>query len=68
MPLTRRFDRTVEARAERDPAFRIGLLQEAMGASIDDDIETGSLPLRDYAHASVAFDRLATKLNWSPEA
>ena len=47
MALTRDFRDTIKARAERDPEFRIGLLQEAIEAFLDADLETGKVLLRD---------------------
>jgi hypothetical protein len=38
MALTRDFKETVQARAERDPAFRRELLQEAVSATLDGDL------------------------------
>jgi hypothetical protein len=37
MALTRDFKDTIKARAQRDPEFRIGLLQEALDAFISAD-------------------------------
>ena len=47
MALTRDFKQTVKARVERDPAFRLGLLQEALEAFARGDVETGKILLRD---------------------
>ncbi len=68
MALTRAFKETVKARAERDPAFRVGLLQEALEAFISDDLATGKILLRDYVNATVGFEKLGTALHKSPKS
>ena len=68
MALTRDFKETVKARAERDSAFRVGLLQEALEAFISDDLETGKILLRDYVNATVGFEGLALALHKNPKS
>lgn len=67
MVLTRSFKDTVKARAERDPAFRISLFQEAMNAFMDGDVETGKIVLRDYVNATVGFEKLGKELDKNPK-
>lgn len=67
MPLTRNFKETVKARADRDPAFRIGLFQEALDAFLEGDIETGKIVLRDYVNATVGFEGLGEALDKNPK-
>lgn len=67
MVLTRSFKDTVKARADSDPAFRIGLFQEAINAFMDGDVETGKIVLRDYVNATVGFEKLGEKLDKSPK-
>tara|TARA_R110000772_G_scaffold60328_22_gene136294 strand:+ start:1303 stop:1620 length:318 start_codon:yes stop_codon:yes gene_type:complete len=67
MALTRSFKDTVKARADRDPAFRIGLFQEAMNAFMDGDVETGKIVLRDYVNATVGFEKLGKELHKNPK-
>lgn len=62
MPLTRDFRDTVKARAERDPAFRAGLLQEAMQAIVDGDLPTARVLLRDAINATSGFKQLGQTL------
>lgn len=62
MALTRDFKASVKARAERDPEFRIALLQEAVEALLQGDTETGRTLLRDYVNAPVGFVQLAQSL------
>ena len=68
MPLTRDFKDTVKARAERDPAFRRGLFEEAIEAFLSNDTETGKLLLRDYVNATVGFEQLGEELHKSPKS
>ena len=68
MPLTRSFNDTVKARAERDPDFRIGLFCEAIEALLSDDFETGKVILRDYVNATIGFETLAAELDKSPKS
>jgi DNA-binding phage protein len=68
MVLTKAFKDTVKARAERDPAFRLGLLQEAAETFLEGDVATGKLLLRDYINATVGFEGLATELGKNPKS
>jgi DNA-binding phage protein len=65
MPLTTDFKETILARAKRDPAFRQGLLSEAMESLLSGEVALGKELLRDYINATVGFPRLAgyTKLH-----
>lgn len=65
MVLTTDFKQRVQARAQRDPEFRRGLLTEAIECLLNDDIETGKALIRDYINATIGFEGLAerTKLN-----
>jgi DNA-binding phage protein len=68
MALTRDFKDTIQARAQRDPAFRRGLFQEAIEAFLSNDTETGKLLLRDYVNATVGFEKLGAELDKSPKS
>jgi DNA-binding phage protein len=68
MALTRDFKETIRARAQRDPAFRRGLFQEAIEAFLSNDTETGKLLLRDYVNATVGFEKLGAELDKSPKS
>jgi len=59
MALTRDFRETVQARAKRDPAFRKGLLSEALESYLSGEAALGKELLRDYINATVGFPRLA---------
>ena len=68
MALTRDFKETIKARAERDPEFRVGLLEEALDAFLGTDLETGKVLLRDNVNAAVGFEQLAKQLHKSPKS
>jgi DNA-binding phage protein len=59
MPLTRDFNETVKARAQRDPEFREALLTEAIEQMLAGDLATGKALVRDYINATVGFEQLA---------
>lgn len=60
MALTRDFRETVKARAQHDPEFRFGLLQEALDAFLNADLDCGKLLLRDYVKATLGVERRLT--------
>src|SRR5437868_5807567 len=62
MPLTRSFRDTVRARAEREPAFRKALFQEAVTALLRGKIDDGRAALRAYINATIGFGRLSKVL------
>ncbi|MEL7028201.1 MAG: transcriptional regulator [Pseudomonadota bacterium] len=68
MPLTRSFRETVLARAERDPAFRRGLLTEALDCFLAGEIEEGKSILRDYVNATVGFEELGRLTDKKPKS
>ena len=49
MPLMRDFKQTVQARIERDPAFRDELLREGVECLLSGELDTGKAILRDYS-------------------
>ncbi|MGO9272471.1 MAG: DNA-binding protein [Terriglobia bacterium] len=59
MALTRDFRETVQARAKRDPAFRKGLLSEALESYLSGEATLGKELLRDYINATIGFPKLA---------
>jgi DNA-binding phage protein len=65
MALTRDFRETVQADAKRDPAFRRGLLSDALESLLSGEVALGKELLRDYINATVGFPTLAeqTKLH-----
>ncbi len=68
LPLTRDFKETVKARAERDPEFRVALLQEAVDAFLHGETEVGKTMLRDYVNATIGFEELAAAVDRSPKS
>jgi hypothetical protein len=68
MVLTRNFKETIQARIERDPAFREGLLKEGVDCLLSGDIETGKAVLRDYINATLGFEELGTITNKSSKS
>ncbi len=61
MALTRAFKETVQARVQRDPAFRVALLVEATQCLLDGDLDTGKTILRDYINSTGGFEKLSQK-------
>ena len=68
MALTRSFKETIKARADRDPEFRVAMLQEAIDAFLNADIQTGKTILRDYVNATVGFEELGSQLHKNPKS
>ena len=68
MPLTRDFKETVQNRAERDPAFREGLLKEGVECLLAGDVDTGKIVLRDYINATIGFEELGSLTNKAPKS
>jgi len=61
MALTRDFRETVQADAKRDPAFRRGLLSDALESLLSGEVSLGKELLRDYINATIGFPRLAAR-------
>jgi hypothetical protein len=61
MALGRDFRETVQARAKSDPAFRKGLLSEAIESLLSGEVPLGKELLRDYINATVGFPKLAVQ-------
>jgi DNA-binding phage protein len=59
MTLTRDFKETVNARVQRDSAFAIALLDEAVSLFLNGEPETARLILRDLVNTTVGFEELA---------
>ncbi len=62
MALTRDFRDTVRDRAQRDTAFRQGLLREGLELIYNGDFATGRAILRNYIHATIGFPELAREM------
>jgi DNA-binding phage protein len=61
MALTRDFRETVQADIRRDPAFRRGILSEAVESLLDGEVALAKELLRDYINATVGFPKLAER-------
>lgn len=68
MALTQNFRETIQARIERDPAFREELLKEGVDCLLSGDLDTGKAVLRDYINATVGFEKLGTITHKSPKS
>lgn len=68
MPLTRGFKETIQARVQRDPAFRRELLREGLQCMLSGDVETAKMVLRDYINATVGFNELGDVTQHSPKS
>ena len=68
MALTRDFKETIQARVERDPAFREALLKEGVECLLSGDVETGKTVLRDYINATIGFEALGGLTDKSPKS
>ena len=68
MALTRDFKQTIQARVQRDPAFRRELLREGVETMLNGDVETGKTILRDYVNATIGFGELSEVTHRSPKS
>ena len=68
MTLTRDFKETVLERAQNDPAFRVGLLTEAVECMRNNEGGVAKTLLRDYVNATIGFSELATRTNKKPQS
>lgn len=59
MPLTRDFKETVKERVQREPAFAVAMLDEAISLFLNGEPEAARLILRDLINATVGFEALA---------
>jgi hypothetical protein len=50
---------TIQARGQRDPAFRKALLQEGVECLLAGDVDTGKSALSDYINATMGFEELS---------
>ncbi len=68
MALTRDFKETIQARVERDSAFREELLKEGVECLLSGDVDTGKAVLRDYINATIGFEELGDLTDKSPKS
>jgi len=68
MALTKEYKDTIQARAQRDPAFRKALLQEGAECLLAGDVDTGKAVLRDYINATMGFEELSKAFDKSSKS
>jgi len=68
MALTRDFKQTIQARVQRDAAFRKELLREGIESLLAGEIEVAKTVLRDYVNATVGFGELAQAVHHSSKS
>ena len=68
MTLTRHFKETIQARIERDQAFREELFKEGIECLLSGDVDAGKALLRDYINATVGFQELGELTAKSPKS
>jgi hypothetical protein len=68
MALTRDLKETIQARVERDPAFREALLKEGVECLLSGYVETGKAVLRNYINATIGFEELGGLTDKSPKS
>lgn len=68
MPATRDFSDTIQARVDRDPAFRAELLREGAELLLSGDMEAGKAMLRDYITATIGFRELGGLIERPPKS
>ena len=67
-PLTRDFKETILERAQKDPAFRIGLLTEAAQCLLNNETGVAKTLLRDYVNATLGFQALGGIVDKKPSS
>ncbi len=65
MPLTKKFRETVRERAQHDPEFRHGLIEESVQALMRGEVDVAKLFLRDYINATEGFDSFSERVGIS---
>lgn len=68
MALNRMFKETVRARALSDSEYKVNMLQEAVAAFINGDIESGKSLLHLYVNATVGFQALSKAMDMAPQS
>ena len=68
MVLTRDFKDTVRARAQRDPSFRLALIEEAVESLIAGDLDGGRSILGNYINATIGYATLAELTGRDPKS
>ena len=68
MPLSREFNQTIRERAERDPAFRFAMLQDALKALDTGEAFEAKILLRDFINATLGFPALGEATGRHPKS
>lgn len=68
MALTRDFKATVAARVRNEPRFAQALLQEALDAMLQGDVQVGKALIRDFINATIGFERLGQEIATPPKS
>src|SRR5215218_8558398 len=68
MPLSREFNQTIRERAERDPAFRLAMLQDAFAALNTGEAFDAKILLRDFINATMGFSALGEATGRHPKS
>lgn len=68
MALSRKFKETIKERAQHDPEFRKGLLQEAIELLLEGDVVTGRRILSNYVNATIGYQHLAELMEKNPKS
>lgn len=66
--MTRDFKDTIQARVQRDPAFRTALLREGVESLLSGDLDVGKAILRDYINATLGFEALGKATHTPPKS
>jgi DNA-binding phage protein len=68
MPLSREFNQTIRDRAQRDPAFRLAMLQDALTALDMGEAFDAKILLRDFINATLGFPALGEATGHHPKS
>jgi DNA-binding phage protein len=68
MPLSREFNETIRERAQRDEAFRLAMLQDALGALDVGEAFEAKILLRDFVNATMGFPALGEAIGRHPKS
>ena len=68
MALTHDFKETVRARAQRDPSFRLALIEEAVESLIAGDLDGGRSILSNYINATIGYAMLGELTGRDPKS
>lgn len=68
MVLTKKFREIVQARVQKDPDFRMALLEGAINEFLAGDITTAKALLRDYVNSGISFEKLSKKTKISDKS